>query len=371
MHTDFSVLRVLELTSAVGDEELEFLASCNLPNLVHLTLTLGSNSTFDYYETLGCLLSSVSAQLTSLILRNWLPPCGSDGMTFGPKLRKLGLLSEGGSLQPESIAYLAECSPLIEDLCLHVPRSKGDAVEVAFYRDLGRFRRLRRLTLFLDTVTPWDPDDCWQHGKHSKDKDPDLHDDPLVYGPHEPDPWSDPKGTARARDMLVNYAVDEDLACAIFGVISSAQSHYAAARATDDSTLHTASSSSPLLSLQLFPIVRNAQHRYFYNNMKNVGLYLNQMQRNWLVERSPGHGDDAHGSALLVRPADLVEGHYWRRAQWDPPRYGLSCVKTVEMAFRRLWPWATESGWENEWRSWPLADVEYKDEEDGEGMEGG
>ena len=366
LHTDFSVLRVLELTGAVEHEALEFLANCKLPSLVHLTLTFRSNSGSDYYETLGCFLSSLSAQLTGLILRNWLPPCEPGGMTFGPKLRKLGLHSEGGSLQPESIAHLAECSPLIEDLCLHVLRSKGDAAEVACYRDLGRFRRLRHLTLFLDTATPWDPDDCWQHSKHSEDKDPDLHDDPPVYGPHEPDPWSDPKGTARARDMLVNYAVDEDLARAIFEVISSAQSRYAAARATDDSTLQTASSSSPLLSLQLFPIVRSTQHYFFYNNSfaDDVGPYLKRMQRNWLVERSTcqGHAEDA----LLVRPIGLnAEDRHSRSSQPLLPICELSSVKVVEDAFRRLWPWATESGWENQWRSWPLADVEYEDEEDG------
>ncbi|KAJ0270986.1 hypothetical protein COL940_011280 [Colletotrichum noveboracense] len=62
-----------------------------------------------------------------------------------------------GTAEPLDIGnvqqILAE-SPHIEDLALTIARTKGDAIEVALYRALGKFLKLRRLRIRLKVVRP-------------------------------------------------------------------------------------------------------------------------------------------------------------------------------------------------------------------------
>ncbi|KAH9234866.1 hypothetical protein K456DRAFT_1724414 [Colletotrichum gloeosporioides 23] len=74
---------------------------------------------------------------------------------LGHTLQTLYLMK--GTAEPLDIGnvqqILAE-SPHIEDLALTIARTKGDAIEVAFYRALGKFLKLRRLRIRLKVVRP-------------------------------------------------------------------------------------------------------------------------------------------------------------------------------------------------------------------------
>lgn len=339
LHTDFSVLRVLRLDSAVDLGTLGFLASCNLPNLVYLSLTLVDNPTSECYNTLARFLCSLASQLSTLVLSNWLTQYEPDVTIFGPNLRKLCLGSRGRSLQLQEIEHLAERCPLLDVLSLYIPRTKGNTDEAAFYRVLGRFGRLQNLTLFLNTTTPSVPDGQWEPSKYGN-PDSQLHssfDEPE----QQSDPWSDdPYASGRVRDLLVNFAVDEGLARAIFQIISSAKHRHV------DLNRHCVPV-LPLMSLKICPILKCSSHSFILEG--HVVQYIRKMYRRWLVERSLLDGS-AH--ILLVTKLNPIPPMDF----WVP----LSEEAIVEQTFRRLWPATIGDdhmhSWENDWRSWPIAD---------------
>ena len=347
-HTDFSVLRVLELNSPVDDAAMTLLAECEFPNLHHLSLVLCTNPQFGYYEALGRFLSSFSSQLSGLVLNNWIPPDDPEGMAFGANLRKLWLRSENRTLQVDEIEYLAKRCPLLEDLCLHIPRTKGDAEEVAFYRALGRFQRVQHLTLVLDAANLFAPDDVW--APHSRHRTQDSQEPPSVDELHERYPWYDKDISARLRDILVNSAVDAALARAIFRVVSSAKAQHAPCL--------------PLQSLTVTPYIKVSAHSF--KGAIDSMPYVVKIQRDWLVERSP-RNDDKDDDDDALRITRLPDDRKGRRSRYWITDLWLNTQHLTEIVFRRLWPDATETGWDSEWRSWPLDDCEG----DGEGRGGG
>ncbi|KAF3810926.1 hypothetical protein GCG54_00003104 [Colletotrichum gloeosporioides] len=74
---------------------------------------------------------------------------------LGNSLRTLDLIK--GIAEPLDIGSVQQIlvqSPHIEDLALTIARTKGDATEVALYRALGKFLKLRRLRIRLKLVRP-------------------------------------------------------------------------------------------------------------------------------------------------------------------------------------------------------------------------
>lgn len=99
---------------------------CSLPSLFTLKL-VGELS----HTTLDTIFEYHDAALRRL----WLSPLGT--------LNRLVITQR-------EVERIAEHCPLLEDLSLTVPRSKGDACEVAIYKALGSLFKLQSMFLTLD-----------------------------------------------------------------------------------------------------------------------------------------------------------------------------------------------------------------------------
>lgn len=158
--TDFSVLRTLKLESIIEEDAAEFLSTnCSFPSLTNLSLKLGARNhddpppTRDYFDAANRFLRSLP-RLNTLSLVGNIPQVTLDTTLghHGSSLHKLLLACQQvtGLLLQRHIADIKEYCPLLEDLSLSIPRSRGDASEVAAYKTLGSIPRLQRLRLDLD-----------------------------------------------------------------------------------------------------------------------------------------------------------------------------------------------------------------------------
>jgi hypothetical protein len=111
----------------------------------------------------------------------------------GPSLKKLHLSMH--FTLPDLISLQKGC-PNLESLHLWLKRTQGDEQEVRFYRTLGSFSRLERLTVLLDYINP----EISANYEHDDETERD-------------------KQVERMRLALLNSAVDERLAREIFRVI--------------------------------------------------------------------------------------------------------------------------------------------------------
>jgi hypothetical protein len=130
----------------------------------------------------------------------------------GSTLRRLHLDpdAEGGFvLSPERICEMQQCCPGLDDVQLCIPRRQGGPEEVAIYRTLGRLPQLRRLTLLLDCHNGLLEDDEEVKALNT------LYDAEGDGQDPERDVYREIQLLV-ARKTLINAAVDEALARAIF-----------------------------------------------------------------------------------------------------------------------------------------------------------
>lgn len=204
---DTTVLRRLETYCGVSVASLETLTALagkgELPALRRLGLRIVSGEAADVGVSLdeptARLLRALPA-LEALTLTGRWEERVFDAVLgrHGPTLRllrlvRVALLERRGDLDVDAVRARAICQrcPRLEDLKLRVRRRQGGPEEVAVYRMLGRLRHLRRVTLVLDGRVP----------KQS----------PITGDEVD-----------RIRKMLVNLAVDETLARAIYREITTA-----------------------------------------------------------------------------------------------------------------------------------------------------
>lgn len=197
---------------------------------------------------------------------------------------------------------------MIEELTITIPRTKGDAQEVAIYRALGSMTKLQTVRLSLDFPSSIPPD-----------KNVLISNDPR-FDELEAEPFSvggTPIGRGlhdgRIRDDMINRAVDETLARSIFEMISSAKER----------------SRYPVKHLEL-----TSRHTLMFRirNMYLMEFRLVQtlIEREWLLDRNPR---DEIRNDILVTP----RGSYYdaTRGRTLPHRLDLG----LEAVFRRVWPW--------------------------------
>ncbi|KAH0434911.1 hypothetical protein CcaCcLH18_05119 [Colletotrichum camelliae] len=339
---DLAQLRNLSLSACATRGTLEFLRTSNLPKLECLDLsvkrTVSEIGPFQW-EMERCL-RRLSSQLRTLRIDGESPlyrlPTG-----LGHSLRTLDIVK--GIAEPLNIGHLKQIlaqSPHIEDLALTVARSKGDATEVAMYRALGKFPRLRRLRLRLKLVRPkitrrvgesldlyndpyleqfkppsrvhnegYDSDADYLYGGHNVShydveddedsddeypKNPDDEDTTLVVRlegrscdpvcGYNRDDFDDsesvytPYKQELIRDYFINIAVDETLVRSIFDVVSRA------AGTRNTSRLH---------SLK----VSTDGARGFEIMEKRLWEYYEPWNTGWTVERDPGDFSKTVGRA--------------------------------------------------------------------------
>lgn len=233
-HTDFSVLSALALRfKGIDEKALEYLGQspCCFSSLATLELNLMPHylerrkirqyaqlvdrflCNFPPLSTLALYGSNIGLNMGSIISHH------------GPRLRNLVLDSYADSNPTHQIiAHLSKECPLLETLSLCVHRSRGDVTEVRLYKTLGSLPMLRNLALTLDASNRavMGEDD----GETDEDNVPETPGDPTFDEFDQQLCEYDFGGLRRPRnghirDALINSALDEALACAIFRAVSS------------------------------------------------------------------------------------------------------------------------------------------------------
>jgi len=339
-HTDFSVLRILKLESDIEADALDCLATkCDFSSVRTLVLVLATDSlleppTMNYSSLANHFLCSLPPLFT-LKLVGELSQTTLDTIFeyHGATLRRLWL-SPSGTLNrlvivitQREVEQIAEHCPLLEDLSLTVPRSKGDAGEVAIYKALGSLPKLQRLFLTLDAsdcaiLLDGDEDDETPNDPTFDNFDQQFFDDPRSS-------YRKPRN-GHVRDAFINSALDEALARAIFWSISTAKPRGAL----------------PLERLRL----RMTGGGCFGDSsmLSSIEDVVGHLGRSWLLERNPR---DDHRNELVATELGRQE----REAK--EAVYPMSLGWKVAPIFRRIWPerWKEGGDWRNDWQSWPLS----------------
>ncbi|KAJ5613155.1 hypothetical protein N7510_006349 [Penicillium lagena] len=242
-HTDFSVLESLVVEAGVNKRALSLWSrEYSFPSLRRLVICMKQREQpADFYDIARQFLCTLPP-LEELDIEGWhsLLPVESIVEHHGPRLRRLALLYEHRHhqrcLTEPAIKIIARECPLLEELACKIQRSQGDASEVASYRALGTINRLKYLTLYL---AAYDPSLNGGEETHVINYSPSWGGwgDPPQAMSSTHTSWDrldnhlsfqDLGGYFRNRDghirrFMINSAVDESLACAIFRVISSSK----------------------------------------------------------------------------------------------------------------------------------------------------
>jgi hypothetical protein len=345
-HIDFSTLRIIKLGYTVADKALSWAAAnytFHSLTTLYLVVNLEWNRTQDtdeYHILLDSFLRSLPS-LRNLRVIGWLRQNTFDAIIehHGKSLRRLWLETDReinrfvfNSYQVEKIRQ--HC-PMLEDLMLNpIPRSKGDAQEVAIYKTLGAVSKLQRLTLTLNTSNV----SLIQEGE-------DIPEDPSFDEFHQQfqvipsyrDSYNYQLRYGHVRDALINSALDETLARAIFNCISSRKAHDA----------------FPLEYLKLSSSGGSVFGRVSSMGLPGLRQVVLNISRTWLLVRSAR--DDCRDTVIareLGRRAREAN-----EASNTHPSYHAAWLD-VEPVFRRIWPERQDSSgdWRDDWYSWPLSD---------------
>jgi len=230
MHTDFSILHTLVLRTRIEANGFDILArKCSFPSLEKLSLLLTTLNhpenkikglTMDDSNYVGCFLRSLPSLITLKIVDEVRRNDFETILRYhGASLRKLCLSPSGRlsqiSITPQEIAQIQGSCPQLEDLSLNIPRSRGDAEEVAVYRALGTLSGVQKLSLTLDAfefaaALTDDIDDEYEFDEF--DRKPSEHRCPPSFSFLR---------NGYLRLAFINRALDENLARAIYQSISS------------------------------------------------------------------------------------------------------------------------------------------------------
>ena len=168
------------------------------------------------------------------------------------------------------------------------------------------------------------------------DEDPSFDDyHQRLVQPREGD-WTRPRN-GHVRDALINSALDETLARAIFNCISSGKPHGA----------------SRLEQLKLQPKGGANFGEPFMECVRGLREAVASIGRSWVLVRSVR--DDC---------PDIVTATEFNRRQRelsdsvDIDKDARDVLANVEEVFRTLWParQGATGKWQNDWHSWPLSD---------------
>lgn len=329
--TTISTLRVLQLTLWLEPDALELLATeCVFPHLTTLVFSTPalSTSTEEWWDHAKCFLRQLPP-LSDITLSG-----DKEEMLFhtilkhhGPTLRRLSFTGNNdGHIRltntKRTVEKIRDNCPLLNNLHMHMPRSRGNAHEVAVYKELGTLSRLQHLTLNLSAF-----------GNPSTDRSPmptdrSFGDDLYPFGSREVSAcFQIYRGLIY--DALINGAVDETLARSIFSKISTTK----------------ADSALPLEELNLTVYGGGLFHdcmtqRSFFDVVQHLG-------RLWRLVRNPR---DDRRDEIMVTEVDKA-----KREARAPPIEQLT--PGIEPLFRKLWSARRPEGsdWRDDWHSFPLA----------------
>ncbi|KAJ6095705.1 hypothetical protein N7486_006451 [Penicillium sp. IBT 16267x] len=344
--TDFSVLRTLRITSPLRYQALEFLANdCSFTSLRSLELNLSLFATrlawrlgqFDTPETR--FLCSLPPLFT-LTLHNWTNkyPLECFLPHHGSQLTKL-VISTGKNahLSPSDLKSISEYCPNLQELEITVRRTQGDATEVECYRNLGDLPQLRNLAIKLDVTSIKLCNSNYggteaPAGSKCVITAPDASFEEFDMKPCVRRTKFTPRGclyrNGDIREILINHAIDENLAKAIFKTIqSNKKPGTEPLQSLDISCIGTVGlKKHHTRSIWPFPhqaVLSALERPWHVTHLSKGELKVEEMRSSMKVETS----------GLGNRPL----------AAW------------LERPFRRIWPQQQEgSSWMADWHSLPL-----------------
>lgn len=248
---------------------------------------------------------------------------------------------------PGLIESLPRSCPLLEELAIPMRRSKGDRSEVDAYRSLRALLKLRVLDLKLDcsdyaVLWSWeDPyyvsDDLYLLDWPEPPFDPAYNDFDLQYYPESfidggPQVCGPPVRNGHISDALINSAVDENLARAIFTCISGDRHQLEKLTIrTRGGAVFTPYSSLPML----------------------VNRVFREVSRDWVLKRSVR--DDRRNEVSANDVTKPFRTKKWQGRACDLDKE-IELEGVMEQIFRKLWPERDHhiGDWTKQWHSFPL-----------------
>ncbi|PIG87314.1 hypothetical protein AARAC_010438 [Aspergillus arachidicola] len=336
-HINFSELETLELCSLAEPKALIVCPCFSRRGCSNHRALRGRDSILKESPTTG-----------GAILGGWHSMVTLDPLVHhhGYCLRKLDLADPQAwqCLTESDIFQLGKHCPLLESLDLMIPRSQGDAAEIALYRAIGTIPRLRYLHLHLDISdaslgTTQDNVTTDTNQEFRRDFNPIRNTN--IKPPSEPlfdelgNEFSikDLGGFYRSRNghvqrLFRNSAIDSHLACSIFKAISGS---------TDTG------------SSQLERTIIRLQCSAFKTGTLFSHL-VHIFPCSWLVERSSR--DDRRDEVFATQVASCPYDETYFKSK--SPEF----VEPFKDVFRSVWPRPVgveeESSWWDEWCSFPL-----------------
>jgi hypothetical protein len=350
--TSFSDIHRFEFDGFLLDQ-LSYLTTCDFASLQTLNFNLGNphpayNSYLDDFDMpMRDLLMSIPP-LIALKITGGAGPLTFDAITnnHGSRLRRLHFVpqqrKEQFVLDAQRIMELKNSSPLLEELTIKTPRSKGDETEVAIYKALGSIARLQILYLVLDaSIYAAAPSEDADYGPEDPDYDDQVPNDPSFDSADQeiiPIILPNLEGLRKgfARQAFINSAVDEALASSIFNAISAGKSR------------------SGALQLEKLGIWITGHFQVDNGtsfDLAQFQILAKYVDRSWIVERNPR--DDSRDQLVLSNITRNMAGP-------------LTTFRSehAEECFRGLWPGVSTSGlegdekdWRANWHSFPLRGV--------------
>jgi hypothetical protein len=313
-------LRTLKSKRVLHSSALNWLTSNDkLESLQSLDIVLHSGDMTQHPEALVDFLRSLlplkylalAGETHSTQCQKWMP-------YYATSLRRLQLTTmdyHDSTFNLVSLtAIMQPPLPLLEHLAITIKRPKGNSDEVSMYKILGAMPRLQSIALGLDTSTSSQHMKFWTQRIESASRR-DLR-----------------LATKYASDALVNKAVDEKLAIAIFRTISAAK---------PDRSL-------PLERLEVRPDCSSGEVLSY--PFADWSTLIESIERSWVVvRRYPGLGSD-----------ELSVSQIQCQAQ-PKKRSSIRMLEPyTELILRRIWPprvntkanWVQD--WQKEWHSFPL-----------------
>jgi hypothetical protein len=313
--TDFGALEHLGLHCSLSFGAVDVLVSMAASNKFRSLRKLGLFVSAD--QPMSQFLQTVPP-LEALMLDGYLGrhTFGAVLRCHGRSVRKLHLVPDddddydvygaGFMLRPDRVREIQQRCPRLEDVRLHVLRRQGGPDEVAVYRALGQLPRLQRATLLLDCRTPG-------------------------IGVLTAADLEAERTLASVRKGLINAAVDEALARAIFKkILSSAPGN-----------------APPLQRLRLETI---GQLNVLEDMSTDFDEVVKWTGRSWECVRDDSA--ESGGSQVTVREiGDLAVDSTNEYCRGQLELVDQECRNL----WREMWPRKAEiEDWKDDWSSFPL-----------------
>lgn len=325
-HTDFSVLRCLQLAKQIELDVLRQLTDLAERNGLARLASLNVPAVACEYEERADAELMMTRLCASLQPLAELGIVGPEVMSFEAILKRHGESLEvfqikGFIVSASRVMQLRNLCPRIRNLSIEVLRSGGDRIEVTVYQTLGSMQNLESLSLMLQCTD-------YRQG--------DGPDDPVLLTMPSDDTEDQETMAIAIRQVFVNAAVDESLARSICERTSAAHALVKGVLLPRLDYIHLKIGSVPALNDQTMG-----------SDFEGIIAWIG---RSWICRRDPR---DTHQSEFTIdevgRSTRLCNG---KRLENDIDE--LSGSEQFADIWKVLWP-ETGAGWKEEWHSIPLA----------------